>query len=118
MRGSGGHPVPPEAALHRLLASLGTSDDGEARTAEELAAGLARAVAGRRVLLVLDDVPEPARMEQLLPSVPGCAVLATTRSTDAPPGYRLMPLSDRGRRTSSPPGPARRAPRSAPPCGR
>ncbi|MCQ0002943.1 NB-ARC domain-containing protein [Streptomyces sudanensis] len=96
MRGSGGHPVPPEAALHRLLASLGTSGDGEARTAEELAAGLARAVAGRRVLLVLDDVPEPARMEQLLPSVPGCAVLATTRSTDAPPGYRLMPLSDRG----------------------
>ncbi|MDT9684643.1 NaeI family type II restriction endonuclease [Streptomyces sp. TRM76323] len=94
MRGSSDHPVPPEAALHRLLTSLGAPDDGEARSAEELAAELAEAVTGRRVLLVLDDVPEPARMERLLPSVPGCAVLATTRVTDVAPEHRLAPLLD------------------------
>ncbi|URM88959.1 hypothetical protein LUW75_01785 [Streptomyces sp. MRC013] len=95
MRGSGDHPVPPEAALHRLLSSLGASGGEEARGTEELAAALAEAVGGRRVLLVLDDVPEPARMERLLPSAPGCAVLATTRG-DVPQGYRLASLSDHG----------------------
>ncbi|WP_301252912.1 NaeI family type II restriction endonuclease [Streptomyces somaliensis] len=95
MRGSGDHPVPPEAALHRLLVSLGASG-GEARSAEELTAELAEAVAGRRVLLVLDDVPEPVRLERLLPSAPGCAVLATTRRAGVTPEHRLMPLSGDG----------------------
>ncbi|GGQ19711.1 NaeI family type II restriction endonuclease [Streptomyces roseolilacinus] len=94
MRGSGDHPLPPEAALHRLLAAVGAPADGEPRTVEELSAALAEAVAGRRVLLVLDDVPEPARMERLLPSAPGCAVLATTRKAQVPPGSRLAPLPE------------------------
>ncbi|CAL9589374.1 NaeI family type II restriction endonuclease [Streptomyces sp. enrichment culture] len=91
LRGSGKHPVPIEAALYQVLTALGGPPDAGPHTAEELAARLADAVAGRRVLLVLDDVADPAQVEPLLHSVPGCAVLATTRITDVMPGYWLWP---------------------------
>ncbi|MEU3449140.1 NaeI family type II restriction endonuclease [Streptomyces thermolilacinus] len=94
LRGSGRHPVPPEAALHQLLTDMGAAPGPGPRTAEELADKLAEAVAGRRVLLVLDDVPDPARWEALLPVTPECSVLATTRKEHVRQAHRLGPLSE------------------------
>ncbi|MFJ9799925.1 NaeI family type II restriction endonuclease [Streptomyces sp. NPDC101145] len=93
LRGSGPHPVPPEAALHRLLTEMGASPGPGPHTARELAARLAEAVAGRRVLLVLDDVADPGPMRDLLPVAPGCAVLATVTGVRAVRGHRLLPLT-------------------------
>ncbi|WP_228981119.1 NaeI family type II restriction endonuclease [Streptomyces sp. DH12] len=92
LRGSSSHPVPPEAALHRLLTDLGAPPGEGPHTAEELAAGLASALAGRRVLLVLDDAPDPDRLRPLLPSEPGCSVIVTTRARQPLPGVQLTPL--------------------------
>jgi hypothetical protein len=70
--------APPEA-LGMLLRSIG-------RTAplpdsvDERAALLRTALAGRRVLVVLDDVASAADLRPLLATQPGCAVLATSHA--------------------------------------
>ncbi|MEU2185121.1 hypothetical protein, partial [Streptomyces thermolilacinus] len=94
LRGSSRYPVPPEGALHQLLTEMGAAPGPGPRTADELAARLADAVEGRRVLFVLDDVRERDRIESLLPVTPGCAVLATVNGVTALHGYRLVPLTD------------------------
>ncbi|WP_331453751.1 NaeI family type II restriction endonuclease [Streptomyces sp. SS162] len=93
LRGYGAHPVPVEAALHRLLTELGAPPGAGPHTARELAAGLWEAVGDRRVLLVLDDVADPDGLTALLPAVPGLSVLATTREPDVAPRYRLGHLT-------------------------
>ncbi|WP_374984787.1 NaeI family type II restriction endonuclease [Streptomyces fradiae] len=93
LRGYSAHPVPVEAALHRLLTELGAPPGAGPHTARELAAGLREAVGDRQVLLVLDDVADPDGLTALLPVVPGLSVLATTREPDVAPRYRLGHLT-------------------------
>ncbi|MFE6751031.1 AAA family ATPase [Kitasatospora purpeofusca] len=77
--------VPPARAARRLLEQLGadtadvplpgTAGDGRDDPA---CVALRAALAGRRVLLVLDDVRDAGQLWPLLADEPGCLVLATT----------------------------------------
>ncbi|HEX3646778.1 MAG TPA: NB-ARC domain-containing protein, partial [Pseudonocardiaceae bacterium] len=72
-------PTPPEQTLDRLLRGLGVPGpqippDLEARV------GLYRSVlAGRRVLIVLDNAADETQLTPLLPATPGCAAIVTSR---------------------------------------
>ncbi|MEV7967852.1 tetratricopeptide repeat protein [Sphaerisporangium sp. NPDC088356] len=71
--------VEPAAALDRLLHHLGVPGS---EIPEELdaRAGLWRErLAGRRVLIVLDDATGHQQIRHLLPGVPGCLVIVTSR---------------------------------------
>jgi tetratricopeptide (TPR) repeat protein/DNA-binding SARP family transcriptional activator len=72
-------PTTPEHALDQLLRGLGVPGprippDLDARV------GLYRSVlAGRRVLIVLDNAAHETQLQPLLPSTPGCAAIVTSR---------------------------------------
>lgn len=72
-------PLAPQEILGRLLRSLGV-DPGQVPTdTEEAAARWRSLVAGRRLLLVLDNARDAAQVRPLLPASPTCAVLITSR---------------------------------------
>jgi DNA-binding SARP family transcriptional activator/tetratricopeptide (TPR) repeat protein len=69
-----------EQLLDGLLRSTGAEPAAIPAAADEQAAMLRGRLAGRRVLLVLDDAVNAAQVEPLLPGAPGSAVLVTSRS--------------------------------------
>src|SRR6266545_851207 len=78
----GGHssrtgPLTPMAALAALLGGLGASPP-EALT--EAVARYRSALAGRRVVIVLDDARSAEQVRPLLPGSPSCAVVVTSRN--------------------------------------
>ncbi|MGW3266147.1 AfsR/SARP family transcriptional regulator [Streptomyces sp. NPDC001056] len=78
LRGSDTAPLATADALARLLRALGV--DHETASGTDDLIGLYRTqVAGRRVLLVLDNAPSEAHVRPLLPPGPGSAVLITSR---------------------------------------
>ncbi|MGW5425462.1 SAV_2336 N-terminal domain-related protein, partial [Streptomyces sp. NPDC003943] len=83
LRGSTRHPVPPEAALDRLLHDLGAPRQefaGGAVRPEALTEILHRALSGRRVLLVVDDLGTDERTRAFAALPPeGSAVITTSR---------------------------------------
>jgi DNA-binding SARP family transcriptional activator len=91
-----GTPVTAEEAISWFLGALGMP--GTAIPAEpEVRAGLYRSVlAGRRVLLLLDNARDAAQIRPLLAGGPGCFALVTSRSTmaglAAAEGARLIRL--------------------------
>ncbi|WP_073816069.1 ATP-binding protein [Kitasatospora sp. CB01950] len=83
-----GRPVAAREALDRFLVSLGVPA-GSVPADEDAAAALYRSLlAGRRMLVVLDNAAGVGQVRPLLPGSAGCLVLVTSRS-------RLSPLAVR-----------------------
>ncbi|WP_255431412.1 AfsR/SARP family transcriptional regulator [Amycolatopsis sp. WAC 01416] len=86
-------PTPPVDAIGRLLAVLGVPAADIPPDEERAAALLRSALADRRVIVVLDDVADSEQIRRLLPSVPGCAVILTSRpASTAVDGSGLLRL--------------------------
>jgi tetratricopeptide (TPR) repeat protein/transcriptional regulator with XRE-family HTH domain len=73
-------PVDPGDALHRLLRSLGVSGPDIPDDVEDRAALYRSLLAGRRVLVLLDNAASEAQVAPLLPAANGCLVMITSRS--------------------------------------
>lgn len=103
LRGTAERPANPSAVLDRLLRDLGTDATAIPADDDERAARYRSLLAGRRVLLLLDDVRDTSQIRPLLPGSPGCAVVVTSR-------FRLadLPLSARLNLDVLPVGDARR----------
>ncbi|MBD9725907.1 BTAD domain-containing putative transcriptional regulator [Streptomyces caniscabiei] len=76
----GQQPMSPVSALGTLLRVLGLPDD---RIPEDLAGRTAQwrtALAGKRLLILLDNTSDATDVRPLLPTEPGCLVVLTTRA--------------------------------------
>jgi tetratricopeptide (TPR) repeat protein len=69
------------AVLNRFLNALGETTTGLPADVETLARRYRSLLAGRRVLIVLDNVADAAQVRPLLPGSRGCAVLVTSRAS-------------------------------------
>ncbi|MFF4157000.1 BTAD domain-containing putative transcriptional regulator [Streptomyces sp. NPDC001678] len=87
-----GRPTPPEETLEGFLRALGVPAQAVPAGLAERTALFRSAVAGRRVLIVLDNARDTEQIRPLLP-VDGCAVLVTSRTRlDPLPGMRFVAL--------------------------
>ncbi len=78
--GGSARPRPPEQVLAGVLRDLGMADSVVPAGLAERAAAYRSRLAGRRVLVVLDDAADVAQVQPLLPGTPGSAALVTSRS--------------------------------------
>ena len=76
---TGLRPLDPVDALARLLRALGFEGRDIPVEVEEAAARFRSRVAGRRILLVLDNAVSAGQVRPLLPAGPTCAALITSR---------------------------------------
>jgi DNA-binding SARP family transcriptional activator len=72
-------PTDPASVLGGFLRALGTGP--VPASLFERAAAWRSALAGRRMVIVLDDVHSAAQVRRLLPPPPGCAVIITSRQS-------------------------------------
>jgi DNA-binding SARP family transcriptional activator/Flp pilus assembly protein TadD len=72
-------PLDPLEVLGRFLRALGVNGSEVPAGVQEVAAGFRSQVAGRRLLLVLDNAHDAAQVTALLPGTSGCGVLVTSR---------------------------------------
>ncbi|MQY06447.1 AfsR/SARP family transcriptional regulator [Actinomadura macrotermitis] len=91
LSGASQRPLAPVAALERLLRALGVTDPEIPPTLEERAELYRARLAGRRVLVVLDDAADEEQILPLLPGSGGSALLVTARRrlTSLPGAYRV-----------------------------
>ncbi|MFZ3494418.1 BTAD domain-containing putative transcriptional regulator [Streptomyces sp. 5.8] len=95
LRGSGTRPADPYAVMGRLLRVLGTDPDRLPADPDERAEVYRLALAGRRVLLILDDAADDAQVQPLLPGSSDAAVLVTSRGRlSTPLGARVLQVPD------------------------
>jgi tetratricopeptide (TPR) repeat protein len=80
LRGTTPAPATPEEVLGRLLRELGTPTQELPASLEERVNRYRSILAGRRMLVLLDDAATERQVRPLLPGSAGCAVLVTSRS--------------------------------------
>jgi DNA-binding SARP family transcriptional activator len=79
LRGTHQEPADPHAVLARFLRALGVPGPEVPDDPDERLATYRTVLAGRRVLVALDDAADEAQVRALLPGAPGCGVLVTSR---------------------------------------
>ncbi|MBQ0977919.1 BTAD domain-containing putative transcriptional regulator [Micromonospora sp. M61] len=78
--GSSDRPLGTGEALARFLRAVGVPASAVPEAVDECAALLRSALAGRQVLLLLDDAADADQVRALLPGAGTCAVIVTARS--------------------------------------
>lgn len=73
-------PMAPAEALHCFLEALGLSRANQPSAPDNLTALYRSVLAGKRVLIVLDNARDEHQVRPLLPGTAGCAVLVTSRA--------------------------------------
>lgn len=95
LRGSGTRSADPHAVMGRLLRVLGTDPDRLPADPDERAEVYRLALAGRQLLLTLDDAVDDEQVQPLLPGSADTAVLITSRGRlSTPLGARVVQLPD------------------------
>ncbi len=80
LRGREPSPVPPAEAIRDFLGALPGPPGPDPASLPAQTALFRSLVAGRRMLLLLDDARDSGQVRPLLPSGPGCLVVVTSRS--------------------------------------
>ncbi|ARH94396.1 SARP family transcriptional regulator [Streptomyces sp. MOE7] len=97
LRGPGGQPVHPSQALGRFLRALGVPGQAIPKALDERAEMYRSLLAGRRVLVLLDDAVSESQVTPLLPGTGSSGVLVTSRGQlTALPGTRRFDLEPLG----------------------
>ncbi|MER5459757.1 NaeI family type II restriction endonuclease [Streptomyces sp. NPDC002668] len=99
LRGSGSRPLDPSSVLVGFLQALGVPLESLPADRDELSDLYRTTMAGRRVLVVLDNAHDASQVAPLLPDAgtPGCAVVVTSRTAMpdcATHVVQLGPLTD------------------------
>lgn len=98
LRGAGARPLDAAEVLARFLRALGMDGSAVPDDPEERAALYRSWLAGRRMLVLLDNAGGEHQVRPLLPGAPGCTVLVTSRTRLAGlEGVRSVDLDVLGR---------------------